>query len=145
MLNLTLSLMIDDSKEASRKIIWFVYRTNGGCNSKINNMVRGMNTYYCKNLCWWQNMQCQALSDVSQREQAFLQDRAPQSLQRTPRSIRNDAKQQAQRLSRTTRFVSSSFEFFLNFFLHKSGCKHWGDRANNNGNLIADTRYSLYY
>ena len=58
-------------------------------------------------------MQFQALSDVSQREQDFLQDLAPQSLQRTPRLIKNGAKQQAQRpSSTTTRFVSFDFESF---------------------------------
>jgi len=62
----------------------FIERTEGAI-SKLNNMVGSMTAYYCENLCWWQNMQCQALSDVSQREQAFLQDLAPQSLQRTPR------------------------------------------------------------
>jgi hypothetical protein len=63
----------------------------------------------------WQNIQCQALFIVSQREQAFLQDVALQILQRMPFSIKNGAKQQMQRLSSIS--VSSIFliEFFLKF------------------------------
>lgn len=143
--DLTLSLNDRDSKKTSREITWFVYRTNEQCNWKINNMVGSMNTYYCGNLCWWQNIQCQALSDVSQREQAFLQDLAPQSLQRTPRPTRNGAKQQAQRpLSTTTRFVPLVFEFFLNFFFHYSECKHRGDRENNYARNHACTCMCIY-
>lgn len=38
-----------------------------------------------RNLCWRQKIQRQALSEGSKREQPFLHDFSPQSLQRTPR------------------------------------------------------------
>lgn len=137
------ALMAGTRKRPRERLYGSFIWSNGwrGYNSKINNMVGTMKTYYCGNLCWWQNMQCQALSDVSQREQAFLQDLAPQSLQRTPRPIRNGARQQAQRLlSTTTRFVPLAFDTFLNFSSRESRWTGWNIEGTEKIIMITITR-----